>query len=232
MNNSPYPRFKVAGKTYPDAQSAAKAFHDLDSKGSYTGAAQVETDDRKAFELGGVNAAGEKYLNHLYFQHDPMMKAFKSAYEQILNPNLEVTSAQSKPSTQQQKIDPVAPKSEFPQLRVGLNTFHDIHSAMEAFKSLPLDKAMTGAVRIHVSEERAIEVAGINGEGQHYFNQTHHQDNPLLKAFQEAYKEHATVSIRNVKMDSIAPLEGSPLKDTLRQLNQANDRHQIAEKSF
>lgn len=75
MNTTPYPRFKVAGKPYPDAASAAEAFHKLSNKTSYTGAAIVETGEFRAFELGGINAAGEKYLNHLHFQKDDMMKA-------------------------------------------------------------------------------------------------------------------------------------------------------------
>ncbi len=217
MTNPTYPRYKVAGKIHADAESAAKAFYDLAGKKSFTGAAVVETDDRKAFELGGVNSAGEKYLNHLYFQQDPMMKAFKAAYENILNPAVNVTK-ESIGRTEPAIIE----KQGYPQLKVAQSTFSDVQQALSAFLSLPLDKAMTGAVRIQLSEERAIEIAGINANGQRYLNTSHHQDQALLKAFQEVYQDKTALGLGSRNLESIKPLDASPLKESLRQIKQEN----------
>jgi hypothetical protein len=215
MNTTPYPRFKVAGKPYPDAASAAEAFHKLSNTASYTGAAIVETEELRAFELGGINAAGEKYLNHLYFQKDPMMKAFKEAYALLINPSLG-QAAEAKTSTL--NTQPKA-SADYPQLVVGNVAFTDMKAAVDAFNTMPLDKPVTGAVRVQLSDSRAIDVAGITANGQRYLNTLNHADQPLLQAFQEAYKDVERLSSLGFKSSGIEPLESRKMSDVLRELS-------------
>lgn len=215
MNTTPYPRFKVAGKPYPDAASAAEAFHKLSNKTSYTGAAIVETGEFRAFELGGINAAGEKYLNHLHFQKDAMMKEFKEAYALLINPSLGQTDvAKSTPMNAQPKAS-----AGYPQLVVGNQAFVDMKAAVDAFNSMPLDKPVTGAVRVQLSDSRAIDVAGITANGQRYLNTLNHVDQPLLQAFQEAYKDVERLSSLGLKSGGIEPLESRKMSDVLRELS-------------
>ena len=215
MNTTPYPRFKIAGKPYPDAASAAEAFHKLSNSTSYTGAAIVETEALRAFELGGINAAGEKYLNHLYFQKDPMMKAFKDAYALLINPSLgQSAEARSTPMNTQAKSS-----AGYPRLVVGNEAFTDMKAAVDAFNNMPLDKPVTGAVRVQLSDSRAIDVAGITANGQRYLNTLNHVDQPLLQAFQDTYKDADRLNSIGLKHAGIEPLESRKMSDVLREIN-------------
>jgi hypothetical protein len=75
-----YPRIMVAQVQYADTQSAAKAFAAMAADKPYTGAVTVETEKGRAFEVAGINADGQKYLNNSRCQGHDLMKVFLADY--------------------------------------------------------------------------------------------------------------------------------------------------------
>lgn len=226
--DSTFPRFKVNGKVQPDAKSAAQAFFDINGKKGVTGIACVETSYERAYELGGINASGDKYLNHLHFQQDPMMKAFKAEYAALLNPQMAID-----PIKQAQQAQPSAPiqpspgEVAYPRIMVAQVPYADTQSAAKAFASMSSDKAYTGAVTVETEKGRAFEVAGINADGHKYLNTSHFQGHELMKDFQADYANETRREVAGIDLkalQNVEPLERKVEQDFLRSLAPGKER--------
>lgn len=171
-----YPHYTVGKSTYFDASEAARAFYHQ-SQGA-TLDVSVAQEPGVSFEVAGVNAEGQRYLNQLYFQNHPMMTAFKQAYTQVLE------QAQLAP-------EDVAPEG-YPKYTVGGRDFDDAASAAKAYHNAPATQH-EASVMVMQRPGTGFEVAGANPEGGKYLNQLDFQNHPMMTDFKASYAEVAAV---------------------------------------
>lgn len=169
---SKYPHYQVGQSTYSDAREAARAFY-LQSETERLDVSVVQAPGM-SFEVAGINAEGQRYLNQLYFQNHAMMTDFKAAYSQVLE------QAQVAPET--------AVPQGYPKYTVGGREYSDAASAAKAYHDAPA-KQFEASVMVMQVPGMGFEVAGANLEGTKYLNQLDFQNHPMMTDFKASYAE-------------------------------------------
>jgi hypothetical protein len=169
---SKYPHYQVGQSTYSDAREAARAFY-LQSETERLDVSVVQAPGM-SFEVAGINAEGQRYLNQLYFQNHPMMTDFKAAYSQEL---------------EQAPVAPEAAAPEgYPKYTVGGREYSDAASAAKAYHDAPA-KQFEASVMVMQVPGMGFEVAGASLEGTKYLNQLDFQNHPMMTDFKASYAE-------------------------------------------
>jgi hypothetical protein len=178
MNNDyrNYPYFVVTpddDSIYRDAQEAAEAFSRAKKRPHMT-QVMVMTAPGMGYQVAGVNANGEAFLNLLDFQSSQMTQDFQSAYRQI--------------PCEPKVTDPVQP-AERPYFSVSGNStkFYDAPSAAQAF----YDAGNTPSTQVLVMKGVGYghEVAGNNTLGQAFLNKLDFQNDAMTKAFHSSWEK-------------------------------------------
>jgi hypothetical protein len=172
-----YPRYEVGNQVYPDAKSAAEAFHAIDPADPKA-TAMVYQSPGMGFELGGVNSRGEKYLNQLEFQSHTMTVDFKQQYAEL--------DAQA----QSLKDIETARANGYPHFNVNGEKFFDPKEAAAAFSKI---EGIPHVTQVHIvrnaGDGMGIDAGGVGGDGRKFVNNLDFQSNPQLIAFKQAFAD-------------------------------------------
>lgn len=191
---STYPRFVVNGMHYQDAEEAANAFNEYSVNKAKSNIATVEVSEHDWFEIGGVDKNGEKYLNDHYFQHDPLMRAFKSAYQDIVNPFITNDKKNDLDSDKVKTKDPSI-DSQYPKLSVGEIIFSSVKDAVKAFASFVGSYQSDDLVKIHLEDGTSHPVAGFDENGKPSFQDNRGTRHPAGQEFLRAFDASLTTDV-------------------------------------
>jgi len=176
-NQAGFPEYLVGGKTYQDATAAAQAFAEMGEGQRHT-SMLINTAPGYGFEAGGVNAKGERYLNQLDHQANPLLVEFKEAYGRL------------EAEAQARKDVETAKQNGYPHFLIGGEKYFDPKEAARAFDKID---GVPHQTRVQIITDQfdffGIEAAGVAGDGKKYVNNLDFQSNPQLMSFKSALKD-------------------------------------------
>lgn len=196
-NSREYPFYTITSDSesiYKDAQDVAQAFFKAEKRPNQT-QVMVMTSPGMGYEVAGVNASGDTYLNLMDFQSSQMTQDFQAAYRMGPHEPVVVAPAVAEPVAvaalpERVLAVPEAPKPGAPEyfsLHGDSTQYYDSHEAAMAFHKGP--KIPNTAVSVMKGVGYGHEVAGVNSRGDAFLNTLEFQGHEMTIAFQKAYQD-------------------------------------------
>jgi hypothetical protein len=198
QNSREYPFYTITSdneSVYKDAQAVVQAFFKAEKRPNQT-QVMVMTAPGMGYEVAGVNASGDTYLNLMDFQSSQMTQDFQAAYRMgptepvlvapaVIEPQVVATALPAPVLAAPETPKPGAP--EYFSLHGDSTQYYDAHEAAMAFHKGP--KIPNTAVSVMKGVGYGHEVAGVNSRGDAFLNTLEFQGHEMTKAFQAAYQD-------------------------------------------